>query len=211
MMQLKVRASDISRSREIHKNTQNNSVEILSNTCLYNIFETYLNHWGYLLAVNVKIYLETLSLVKSTRNIPKLPGIDYVVKNWALAMMFKALSLVHFWNVLLLKEQNLMMTSFRKTLKMLVWSGQNRSICDEIFPENNHKIGLFYRLIFCKVCPENCCEIRQFIREFAPKNPVKLDFFSATCQKFCTVWRNPSDPSDLKIPWIEVGINLEVN
>ena len=22
---------------------------------------------------------------------------------------------------------------------MLVWSGQNRSICDEIFPENNHK------------------------------------------------------------------------
>ena len=118
-MQLKVRASDISRSRGAAKFTKtNNSVEILSNTCLYNIFETYLNHWGYLLAVNLKIYLETLSLVKSTRNIPKLPGIDYVVKNWALAMMFKALSLVHFWNVLLLKEQ--MMTSFRKTLKMLV-------------------------------------------------------------------------------------------
>ena len=105
----------------------------------------------------------------------KLPGIDYVVKNWALAMMLKALSLVHFWNVLLLKEQ--MMTSFRKTLKMLVWSAQNRSICDEIFPENNHKIGLFYQLIFSDVCPENCREIGRFIREFAPKNPVKFDFF----------------------------------
>ena len=164
---------------------------------------------GYLLAVNLKIYLETLSLVKSANNVPKLPSIDYVVKNWALAMMLKALSLVHFWNVLLLKEQ--MMTSFRKMLKMLVWWGQNRSICDKIFPENNHKIGLFYQLIFRKVCPENCCEIGRFIHEFAPKNPVKLDFFSATYQKFCTVWRNPSDPSDLKIPWIEVGINLEVN
>ena len=92
-----------SRQLQIHKNRQNNSVEILSNTCLYNIFETYLNHWGYLLAVNLQIYLETLSLVNSANNVPKLPGIDYVVKNRALAMMLKVLSLVHFWNVLLLK------------------------------------------------------------------------------------------------------------
>ena len=42
------------RSREIHKNTQNNLAEILSNTCLYNIFETYLNYWGYLLPVNLE-------------------------------------------------------------------------------------------------------------------------------------------------------------
>ena len=40
---------------------------------------------------------------------PKLPGVDYVAKNWALAMMLKALPLVQFWSVLLLKEQ--MMTS----------------------------------------------------------------------------------------------------
>ena len=92
-----------SRQLQIHKNRQNNSVEILSNTCLYNIFKTYLNHRGYLLAVNLQIYLETLSLVKSANNVPKLPGIDYVVKNRALAMMLKVLSLVHFWNVLLLK------------------------------------------------------------------------------------------------------------
>ena len=43
---------------------------------------------------------------------------DYVAKNWALAIMLKALPLVHFWSVLLLKEQ--MMTSVRKTLKRLV-------------------------------------------------------------------------------------------
>ena len=48
-----------------------NSVEILSNACLYNIlFETYLSYWGYLLAVNLQIYLETLSL-KHANNIPK--------------------------------------------------------------------------------------------------------------------------------------------
>ena len=71
----------------------------------------------------------------------KLPGVDYVAKNWALAMMSKALLLVQFWSVLLLKEQ--MMTAVRKTLKTLVWSAQNQSISDEVFPENNHKISLF--------------------------------------------------------------------
>ena len=29
-----------------------------------------------------------------------------VAKNWALAMMLKALPLVHFWSILLFKEQN---------------------------------------------------------------------------------------------------------
>ena len=57
---------------------------------------------------------------------PKLPGVDYVAKNWAVAMMLKALPLVQFWSVLLLKEQ--MMTSVRKTLKTLAWSAQYRSI-----------------------------------------------------------------------------------
>ena len=70
-----------------------NSVEILSNTCLYNIFETYFSYWGYLLAINLQIYLKTLSL-KRANNIPKLLGEDYVAKNWARAMMLKALPLV---------------------------------------------------------------------------------------------------------------------
>ena len=94
-----------SRSREIQVNPQiptkftktrkipRNSVEILSNTCLYNIFETYFSYWGYLLAINFQIYLKTSSL-KHANNIPKLPGVDYVAKNWALAMMLNALPLV---------------------------------------------------------------------------------------------------------------------
>ena len=87
-----------------------NSVEILSNTCLYNVFETYFSYRGYLLAVNLQIYLGT-SPLKRANNIPKQPGVDYIAKNWALAIMLKALPLVHFWSVLLLKEQ--MMTSVR--------------------------------------------------------------------------------------------------
>ena len=101
------------KTREIPRN----SVQVLSNTCLCHIFETYLSYWGYLLAVNLQISLETSSL-KHAKNVPKLPGVDYVAKNWALAMMLKALPLVHFWSVLLLKEQ--MMTSVRKMLKTLV-------------------------------------------------------------------------------------------
>ena len=84
-------------SHEIHKNTKNtaklsrNLIKI--NTCLYNIFETYFSYWGYLLAVNFQIYLKTSSL-KHANNIPKLPGVDYVAKNWALAMKLNALPLV---------------------------------------------------------------------------------------------------------------------
>ena len=122
-----------------------------------------------------QIYLETSSL-KHANNVPKLPGVDYVVKNWALAMMLKALPLVHFWSVLLLKEQ--MMTSVRKTLKMLVWSGQKRSISSEFSLKITTKSAVFYRLHFGEVCPENSCEIGQFFCKFVPKNPTKFDFFS---------------------------------
>ena len=84
-------------SHEIHKNTKNTSKFsrnlIKINTCLYNIFETYFSYWGYLLAINFQIYLKTSSL-KHANNIPKLPGVDYAAKNWALAMMLNALPLV---------------------------------------------------------------------------------------------------------------------
>ena len=138
-----------------------NLVQILSNTCLYSNFETCLSYWGYLLAVNSQIYVKTSSL-KCTNNVPKLPGVDYVAKNWALAMTLKALPLVHFCSVLLLKEQ--MMTSVRKTLKILVWSAQNRSISSEICPENNPKIHH---------CFTDC-----FPAKFAPKIPAKSADFS---------------------------------
>ena len=168
-----------SRSREIQVNPRNpakftktwklpqHSVEISSNTCLYNIFETYFSYWGYLRAVNLHIYLRTSSL-KRANNISKLPGVDYVAKNWALAMMLKALPLVHFWSVLLLKEQT--MTSVRKTLKTLVWSAQNRLISSEICLENNHKIGRFLPI----VCPENSHEITAKSADFSANLSLKI-------------------------------------
>ena len=112
----------------------------------------------YFLAVNLQIFFETSSLNRAN-NVPKLPGVNYVVKNSALAMMFKALPLVHFWSILFLKEQ-IMMTSVRKMLKALVWSAQNQSIFSEICPENNHRIRHFFT--------------NRFSAKFVFKIPVKL-------------------------------------
>ena len=60
----------LTKTREIPRN----SLEILPNTCRYNIFETYLGYWSCLLAVNVQIYLESTSLPRGN-NVPKLPGV----------------------------------------------------------------------------------------------------------------------------------------
>ena len=123
------------KSRKIHKNTKNtakfgrNLIKYMSVQHIWNLFQ--------LLGLFTCRKLANLSWNVQT---------DYVAKNWALAMMLKALPLVHFWSVLLLKEQ--MMTSVRKTLKRLVWSAQNRSISSEICLENNHKIGRFLPIAF---------------------------------------------------------------
>ena len=139
------KSSKFTKARKIPQN----SVEILSNTCLYNIFETYLS--------KLVLKLRDWNVQTMSRNYQA----KFCWKNWALAMMLKALALVYFWSVWLLKEQ--MMTSVRKTLKMLVWSAQNRSI----FPENNHKIGRFLTICTC------------FSAKFAPKIPLKLaDIFA---------------------------------
>ena len=187
------RASDISRSCGAAKSTKTrkipwNSVEILSKTCLYNIFDTYFNSYrGYLLAVNLQIFHGTSSL-KRANNVLKLPGVDYVAKNWALAMMLEALPLVRFWSVLLLKEQ--MMTSVRKTLKMLVWSAQNWLISREIALKITPKAAVFYRLLFGEVCPENSREIPaksyDFSANMSLKIPWNFTFSSVTYQKPCT-------------------------
>ena len=84
-------------------------------------------------------------------------------------MMLKALPLVHFWNVLLLKEQ--MMTSLRK-------------IC----LANNHKIGRFLPIAFWWSLPPNSRKITaksvNFSLNFVPKNPAKNGTFSSvTYQK----------------------------
>ena len=102
-------------------------------------------------------------------------------------MMLKALPLLHFWSVLLLKEQ--MTTSVRKTLKLLVWSAQNRSISSEICPENNHKIRPFLLIAFRPSLPRRFLrisrEIGRFFADFVPKIQRHLTFFSANYQKLC--------------------------
>ena len=88
----------------------------------------------------MQIYVET-SPQKQANKVPKLPGIDYVVKNWALAMM---LPLAHFSVVLLLKEQVIISAPAppqkKKMLKMLVRLMQNRLIFSNICREYSHEI-----------------------------------------------------------------------
>ena len=146
------------KSCEIHKNTQNTAkfprhlIKYMSVHQFWNLSQLL----GVLQFTCCKIANLCQNFVTETY---KLPGIEYVAKNWALAMMLKALPLFHF----MLKEQ--MMTSVRKTLKTLVWSAQNRSISSEICPANNHKIY--------------CLFTHCFPAKFAPKIPAKLANFSA--------------------------------
>ena len=83
---------------ETHKYIQNTARNLIK----YNIFETYLGYRGCLTAVNLQIYLETLSL-QWAHNVPKLLGVNYVAKNWAQVMMLKALPLAHFSSTLWIK------------------------------------------------------------------------------------------------------------
>ena len=98
--------------------------------------------------------------------------------------MLKALPLVHFWSILLLKEQ--MMTSVRKTFKTLVWSAQNRLISSEICLENNHKMGRFLPIAFWwslpRKLPRNSRKIGRFSANLSLKIPRNLTFSSATYQ-----------------------------
>ena len=73
------------------QNTKN-LLEILSNTCRYNIFETHLSYWGCLTAVNLQIYFEISSPQTLCRE--KL-GTSHDVKSFC--------QLAHFSRALLLK------------------------------------------------------------------------------------------------------------
>ena len=141
MTQLIVRASDFSRRQNMQNTAKSgrNLIKYMSVQHIWN-FSQLLGLFTCRKLVNLSWNFVT-ETCKQRPKTPKLQGVDYVAKNWALAMMLKALPLVHFWSVLLLKEQ--MMTSVRKTLKTLVWSAQNRSISNKVFLENNHKVGLF--------------------------------------------------------------------
>ena len=139
-----------SQSREIHKNTQNttkfgrNLIKYMSVQHIWN-FSQLLGLFTCCKLLNLSWNFVTETCKQRSETL-KLPGVDYVAKNWALAMMLKALPLVQLWSVLLLKEQ--MMTSIRKTLQTLVWSVQNQSISNEVFPKITAKSAFFDRLIF---------------------------------------------------------------
>ena len=147
-----------------------NSLEILSNICLYNIFGTYLSHWGCLLAVSLQIYHENSSL-KWAINVPKLPGTDYVAENWALAMMLFRLCHWFISGAYCCWKSKTMMTSAKKTLKTLVWLISSK-ICPEKIPT---KSAVFYQLLFSKVCPkiphETSYKIGSFFCKFVLYQP----------------------------------------
>ena len=141
-------------SREIQVNPRNSQkhakcLEILYKSYQIDVCTTYLKLISAKLSWNF--------VTETCEQCPETPRRNYVAKNWALAMILKALELVYFWSVLLLKEQ--MMTSVRKTLKMLVWSAQNRSISSEFSMKITTKWAVFYRLLFGEVCPENSRKI----------------------------------------------------
>ena len=175
MMQLIVRASDISCRRsaaKIHKNTQNTAIFVrilIKYMSVQHIWNFSQLSGLFTCCKLVNNYLSSnvvTDLCKQRPETLKLAGVDYVAKNCALAMMLKALPLVQFWSVLLLKEQ--MMTSVRKTLKTLVWSAQNRSIYHKVFPENKHKISLFWPIDFCLSLPRKFLWNRSIFPRICP-------------------------------------------
>ena len=81
------RAAKLTKTRKIPRN----SVEILSNTCLYNIFESYFSHRGYLLAVNLQIYLGTSSLKRANRLCCEKLGTSHHVKGFAIGSFLEGI------------------------------------------------------------------------------------------------------------------------
>ena len=188
------RASDISRSRgaakscEIHKNTTKTAKfgrNLINYMSVQHIW-TYFSYRGYLLAVNLQIYLRT-SWLKRANKVPKLPGVDYVVKNWALAIMLKALPLVPgFISGAYCCWKSKWWPLLEKRLKR--WSDQRKTdwFLAKFALKITTKWAVFYRLLFGEVCPENSREIpaksADFSANLSLKIPRNLTFSSATNQ-----------------------------
>ena len=91
-----------SRSHEIQVNPRNpakftktrkisrNSVEILSNACLYSNFETCLSYWGYLLAVSSQIYEQRSETTRRRLCCEKL-GTSHDVKGFAIGSFLECI------------------------------------------------------------------------------------------------------------------------
>ena len=152
MTQLKVRASDISHGCRAMKFTKpskilQNSVEILSNT----MFVQHIWNFSQLLGLFTCCKLVNLSwnfVTKMCKQRPKTTRCrlccSHDVKGFAIVSVLERI-VVERANDSLLEKQN--------------WS-----ISNKVFPENNHKIGLFFT--------------DWFLAEFIPKIPAKSVDFS---------------------------------
>ena len=114
--------------------------------------------------------------------------LQYVAKNWALAMIQKTLLLAHFSMVLLLKEQ--MIISVKKNVKNAghIIAKPNQFLA-KFVQKIPTKLAIFYQLFLSKVYPENFHEnptkSANFSVNLSLKIPQNLTFFSATYQKPC--------------------------
>ena len=180
-----------SRSRKIQVNPRNpakftkpakfgrNVIKYMSIQHIWNLFQ--------LLGLFTCRKLATLSWNFVTETCKQLPGVDYVTKNWALAMMLKALPLVYFRSVLLLKER--MMTSVRRTWKRCSDERKTDRFLAKFALKITTKSAVFYRLLFGEVCPENSREIpaktADFSANFSLNIPRNLTFSFAIYLKPC--------------------------
>ena len=95
-------------------------------------------------------------------------------------MTLKAFALVHFWSVLLLKEQ--MMTA--EHLKTVKNAGLiSRSISSEFSLKITPKLAVFYQLFLGEVCPKNSQEIGQVSGNLSLKILQKFYLFFMTYEK----------------------------
>ena len=61
-----------------------------------------------------------------------------------------------------------------KTLKMLVWSAKTDRYLTKFSLKNNHKIGLFYLLIFGEVCPKHSRKNAAKSADVSANLPLKI-------------------------------------
>ena len=111
----------------------------------------------------MQIYLETSS-PQWVNNGPKLPGVNYVAKNWALVVMLKALPLANFSSALLVKYT------------LVKWV-QNLSMCRK-FPQNRLFLTDCFSVNLAPKFPQNCQGIGWFFHKSVFEIPAKFDFFS---------------------------------
>ena len=141
-----------------------NSVEILSNTCLCSNFETCLSYWGYLLAVNSQIYVKTSSL-KCAKT---------MFRNYQVQIMLRKTG--SFLKRIVVERANDDLC--QKNVKNAGPISAKPIDFQQNLPENNHKIRRYLPIAFRPSLPLKIpAKTADFSAILSPKNPAKFDFF----------------------------------